>query len=62
MWSTACRTEAAPVTLARSSSETWVGRRRAIANSVATKNAFARTSASVTASSNAIAPRLSREC
>src|SRR3990170_3878608 len=54
MCSTACFTERAPGLPSRTSSSTWVGRRRAIANSLATNTPFARTSSSATMSSNAI--------
>jgi hypothetical protein len=54
MWSTACRTEAAPGLPARSNSSTWVGLSRAMANSVATKKPLASTSAIATINSIAI--------
>jgi len=55
MWSTACWAERAPGRRWRTKAATCVGRSRAIANSEATKNPFAATSASANSSSAAIA-------
>jgi hypothetical protein len=60
MWSTACCADLAPGLPWRTKSATCVGRKRAIANSDATKSPLAATSASANSSSAAIADHFAR--